>query len=297
MATVESSRASTADKVSALLHRRPRLRLSMLLSVPMLWLGVAYLGALAALFVSAFWTTDEFTGNVVREWTLTNFQSLFTDPVYLKIALRTVLIAFAVTVIDAVIAFPMAFYMARFASPRLQRFLVIAILTPLWASYLVKAYAWRAMLSGNGVLDWLARPLGLHSPGYGLTATVITLSYLWLPYMVLPIYAGLEKLPENYLEASADLGAKAGRTFRSVIMPLVFPSVVAGSIFTFSLSLGDYITVQIVGGTQQMLGNVVYTNVGAANNVPFAAAVATVPVVIMLVYLAAVRRTGALDNL
>jgi putative spermidine/putrescine transport system permease protein len=202
-----------------------------------------------------------------------------------------------VTVVDAVLAFPMAFYMAKLATPRARRLLVIAVMTPLWASYLVKAYAWRTMLSGNGVLHWLLNPLGLDSPGYGLPATVITLSYLWLPYMILPIYAGLERLPNALVDASGDLGAKSFRTFRSVVLPLTFPAIVAGSIFTFSLSLGDYITVKIVGGTNQMLGNVVYDNIGAANNLPFAATVATVPVVIMLVYLAAVRRTGALDNL
>jgi putative spermidine/putrescine transport system permease protein len=187
--------------------------------------------------------------------------------------------------------------LAKVASPRLQRLLVIAVLMPLWASYLVKAYAWRGMLSEGGLVAWVARPFGLDSPGYGLVATVVTLAYLWLPYMILPIYAGLERLPNSLLEASSDLGARAGRTLRHVVLPVVFPAVVAGSIFTFSLSMGDYIAVRIVGGANQMLGNVVYDNVGAANNLPFAAAVATIPVVVMLVYLAAVRRTGALDNL
>jgi len=174
---------------------------------------------------------------------------------------------------------------------------VIAVLTPLWASYLVKAYAWRAMLSGNGMLHWLLAPAGLDTPGYGLAATVITLSYLWLPYMILPIYAGLERLPDSLVDASGDLGARPSRTFWSVVLPLTFPAIVAGSIFTFSLSLGDYITVRIVGGASQMLGNVVFDNIGAANNLPFAATVATVPVLIMVGYLAAVRRTGALENL
>ena len=283
--------------VSGFLYHRPKLRLGMLLSAPLLWLGLAYLGALAALFVTAFWHTDSFTGQVVTEWSLDNFATLFTDTVYRTITLRTVGIAALVTVVDAVIAFPMAFFMAKFASPRAQWILVIAVMTPLWASYLVKAYSWRTMLSGNGVLHWLLNPLGLDTPGYGLPATAITLSYLWLPYMILPIYAGLERLPNSLVDASGDLGAQAGRTFRSVILPLTFPAIVAGSIFTFSLSLGDYITVKIVGGTSQMLGNVVYDNIGAANNLPFAATVATVPVVIMFAYLAAVRRTGALDNL
>ncbi|GAB3894595.1 ABC transporter permease [Kibdelosporangium lantanae] len=279
------------------LHRHPRLRLGLLLSAPMLWLGLAYLGALAALFVTAFWHTDVFTGKVVTDWSLDNFATLFSDSVYRTITFRTVGIALLVTVIDAVIAFPMAYAMAKLASPRTQRILVIAVMTPLWASYLVKGYAWRTMLSGNGVLHWLLDPFGLDSPGYGIAATVITLSYLWLPYMILPIYAGLERLPESMVDVSGDLGARSFRTFRSVILPLTFPAVVAGSIFTFSLSLGDYIAVKIVGGTSQMLGNVVYDNIGAANNLPFAATVATVPVVIMLLYLAAVRRTGALDNI
>ena len=168
---------------------------------------------------------------------------------------------------------------------------------PLWASYLVKAYAWRGMLGTGGLVSWVARPFGLDTPGYGLTALILTLAYLWLPYMILPIYAGLERLPDSLLEASADLGARSSTTLRRVVLPAVFPAVVAGSIFTFSLTMGDYIAVKIVGGANQMLGNVVYDNVGAANNLPFAAAVATVPVVVMLVYLAAVRRTGALDNL
>ena len=263
----------------------------------MLWLGVAYLGALAALFVTSLWGQNSFTGEIERTWTLDNFRDLFGLEVYRTITLRTLAIATFVTVVDALIALPIAFYMAKVASARTQRLLVIAVLMPLWASYLVKAFAWRGMLSENGLVSWLAAPFGLDSPGYGLAATVITLAYLWLPYMILPIFAGLERLPDSLLEASSDLGARAGYTFRSVVLPMAFPAIVAGAIFTFSLSLGDYITVEIVGGANQMLGNVVYDNVGAANNLPFAAAVATVPVVVMLVFLWAVRRTGALENL
>jgi putative spermidine/putrescine transport system permease protein len=187
--------------------------------------------------------------------------------------------------------------MAKVASPRVQRLMVIAVLMPLWASYLVKAYAWRGMFSEGGLISALAAPFGLGSPGYGLVATTITLAYLWLPYMILPIYAGLERVPDSLFEASADLGGHSWMTLRRVVLPMAFPAIVAGSIFTFSLSMGDYIAVKIVGGTSQLLGNVVYDNQGAANNLPFAAAVATVPVVVMLVYLAAVRRTGALENL
>jgi putative spermidine/putrescine transport system permease protein len=282
---------------SGLLHRRPRLRLGLLLAPPMLWLGVAYLGALAALFLTAFWGQNSFTGEVERTWSLRNFHDLLTIGVYRTVTLRTIGIAALVTVLDAVIALPVAFYMAKIASRRTQGVLVVAVLMPLWASYLVKAYAWRGMLGNGGLVSWLAAPFGLDTPGYGLTALIVTLAYLWLPYMILPIYAGFERLPGSLLEASADLGARDGTTLRRVVLPAVFPAIVAGSIFTFSLTLGDYIAVKIVGGANQMLGNVVYDNVGAANNLPFAAAVATVPVVVMLVYLAAVRRTGALDNL
>ena len=282
---------------SSSLHRHPMLRLVLLLALPMLVLVVVYLGALAVLLLSAFWSTNVFTGDVVRSFTTDNFREVFSNDTYRTVIVRTVLVAAAVTVICAVLAFPMAFYMAKVASPRARRLLVVSVLTPLWASYLVKAYAWRAMLAGNGVVNWSLEPFGLRGPGFGLTATVIVLSYLWLPFMVLPIYAGLERLPDSLLEASGDLGAKAWRTFRSVVAPLAFPAVVAGAIFTFSLSLGDYIAVQIVGGKSQLLGNLIQGNAGAANNLPLAAALAAVPIVIMVVLLLAVRRTGALDNL
>jgi putative spermidine/putrescine transport system permease protein len=299
MSTVNevSTPGGPVRRLAGLLHRRPGLRLSALLAAPLLWLVVAYLGALGALLLSAFWTTNVFTGDVVKQFTTQNFHDLITGEVYRRIALRSIGVAALVTVIDAVIAFPMAFCMAKLTSPRMQRWLVIAILTPLWASYLVKAYAWRVMLSGDGLVDWAVAPLGMSGPGFGLTAVVITLAYLWLPYMILPIYAGLERLPNSLLDASADLGASAFRTFRTVVWPVAFPAVVAGSIFTFSLSLGDFISVKIVGGSSQLIGNVVYDNIGAANNLPFAAAVATVPVAVMVVYLVAVRRTGALENL
>ena len=274
-------------RLAAYLHRHAGVRLSLLLSAPIAWLGLAYLGALAALFVTAFWSTDTFTGNLIRVFTWVNFHDLVTGDVYQTIALRSLGVAVAVTLIDLLIAFPMAFAMAKLASPRAQRWLVILVLTPLWASYLAKAYAWRVMLSSDGILGW----------GYGIGATILTLSYLWLPYMILPIYAGLERLPDSLLDAAGDLGARGWRTFRTVVWPLAFPAVIAGSIFTFSLSLGDYIAVKIVGGKSQLIGNVVYDNIGAANNLPFAAAVATVPVVIMLIYLAAARRSGALANL
>ncbi|MGZ4445887.1 MAG: ABC transporter permease [Nocardioides sp.] len=278
-------------------RERGGLRVALLLLPPMLWLGVAYLGALAALLLTALWGQNVYTGDVERVWTLDNFHQLLSLGVYRTITVRTLGIAALVTVVDAVLAFPIALYMAKVASRRVQRLLVIAVLMPLWASYLVKAYAWRGMLSQGGLVSWLAAPFGLSTPGFGLVATTIVLAYLWLPYMILPVYAGLERVPDSLLEASSDLGGSAWTTLRRVILPMAFPAVVAGSIFTFSLSMGDYIAVKIVGGTGQLLGNVVYDNVAVANNLPFAAAVATVPIAVMLVYLAAVRRTGALESL
>ena len=284
-------------RISAALHRRPWLRLVLLLTLPMLVLVAVYLGALAVLLTSAFWSTDVFTGDVVRTFTWDNVREVLSNDTYRTVIMRTIGVAAAVTVICAVLAFPMAFYIAKVASPRGRSLLVVAVLTPLWASYLVKAYAWRSMLAGDGVVNWALAPFGLRGPGFGLTATIIVLSYLWLPFMLLPVYAGLERLPDSLLEASGDLGAKAWRTFRSIVLPLAFPAVVAGSIFTFSLSLGDYIAVQIVGGKNQLLGNLIQGNAGAANNLPLAAALAAVPIVVMVVFLVGVRRTGALDNL
>ena len=263
----------------------------------MLWLLVLYVGSLAALFITSLWTTDPFGASIERTWTLDNYRDLFTVEVYRTITVRTLLVAAGVTLIDAVVALPIALYMAKVASPRAQRLLVIAVLTPLWASYLVKAYAWRGMFATGGPIEWALSPFGLESPGYGMTATVVTLAYLWLPYMILPMYAGLERLPDSLLEASADLGAPGLTTLRRVVLPVLFPAAVAGSIFTFSLTLGDFIAVKIVGGANQMLGNVVYDSFLTGNNLPFAAAVSTIPVVIMLLYLSAVRRTGALENL
>ncbi|WOX13938.1 ABC transporter permease [Streptomyces sp. N50] len=286
---------SLLNRTAGALYRRPRLRLSLLLTAPLLWLAVLYLGSLSVLFVSAFWTTDSFTSEVVKVFSTDNFHELFTVPVYRQVILRSIGVALVVTVLCAVIAFPLAFYTARVAKAKWRPLLVVAILTPLWASYLVKVYAWRLILSQGGLADWMLKPFGLSGPGFGLPATVLTLTYLWLPYMVLPIHTALEQLPANLLDASADLGARAGRTFRSVVLPMVLPSVAAGSVFTFSLSLGDYITVQIVGGKTQLIGNLVYSNIEL--NLPMAAALGTVPVVVIVVYLLAMRRTGALSSL
>jgi putative spermidine/putrescine transport system permease protein len=290
-------RPAAVRAVSAYLHRHPGVRLAGLLSAPMAWLVVAYLGSLAVMLMTSLWSIDSFTTQLVRQPTLDNFRTLLGESVYRSIAARSLGVAALVTVVDAVLALPMAFYMAKVASPRTRRFLVAAVLTPLWASYLVKAYAWRTMLAEGGVLNWALEPVGGRGPGFGLVATTVTLAYLWLPYMILPVYAGLERIPDSLLEASGDLGATAWRTFRSVVLPLAFPAIVAGSIFTFSLSLGDYITVKIVGGSTQLFANVIYDNIGVAGNLPFAAAAALFPVIAILLYLTLVRRTGALENL
>ncbi|HLY33468.1 MAG TPA: ABC transporter permease [Jatrophihabitantaceae bacterium] len=278
--------------VSAFFARKRKTQVALLL-LPPAWIVVGYLAALVVLLVSAFWTTDTFTGNVIHVYSWENLRSVYTDHLFRTVTLRTIGVALLVTLIDALVAFPMAFYMSVIARPATRRMLVIAVLTPLWASYLVKAYAWRSLLSPTGALTYVT---GGHTPGYGLTATVITLAYLWLPYMVIPVYAGFERLPRALLEASADLGAGAGRTIRSVIVPMVFPAIAAGSIFTFSLTLGDYIAVGIVGGKTQLLANVIYGQLVTANDQPLAAALSTVPLLAIVLYLLAMRRTGALEN-
>lgn len=269
-----------------------RIRLLLLLIPPLAWLVIAYLGSLAVLLVSALWSTDSFTGAVTRTVTTDNVVRVLTDAVFRTVTLRTVGIALAVTIICIVLSVPLALFMAKFASPRVRLLLVVAVTTPLWASYLVKAYAWRMLLSPEGPLAWAAGG----TPGYGLTATVLTLSYLWLPYMVIPVFAAFERVPDALLDASADLGASDLTTLRTVMGPLVFPGIAAGSIFTFSLSLGDYIAVTIVGGKTQMLGNLIYGQLVTANNQPLAAALSLIPLVAIVAYLLAMRRTGALEN-
>jgi len=274
----------------------PKLRVFALLALPMFWLFVIYLGSLSALFITSIWKIDTFTSKIIRQFTLENFLDIFTDRAYFNVTIRTLFVALSVTLICALIAIPMAFFMARIAKPKSRPILVALVISPLWASYLVKIYAWRTMFyPEKGFINWLLDPIGVNSPGFGMLAVIIGLTYLWLPYMVLPIYAGMEKLPNSLLDASSDLGAKSARTFFSVVLPITWPAIIAGSIFTFSLSMGDYITVQILGGTFQMLGNVVYQNFSL--NLPFAAAVALIPVLIMMVYLFLIRKSGALDNL
>ena len=270
-----------------------RLPLAFLLIPPLAWLIIAYLGSLAVLLLSAFWTVNEFTGSVVRTFTTDNIVRVLTDAVFRTATLRTLGIALTVTLICAVLAVPLALYMAKVASRRVRLALVVAVTTPLWASYLVKAYAWRMLLSPEGPLHWAVG----YTPGYGLTATVLTLSYLWLPYMVIPVFAALERVPDQLIDASSDLGASNLTTIARVVGPLVFPGIAAGSIFTFSLALGDYIAVTIVGGKTQMLGNIIYGQLVTANNQPLAAALSLIPLTAIVGYLLAMRRTGALDNL
>ncbi len=286
-----------ARRIAIWLHPRRGLQLRLLLAGPLGWLAVAYLGALAILLLNAFWEKDAFTGRVEPfAWTLNAFRDLLSHEVYRTVAVRTLLMAVLVTLTDALLAFPIAYYMARIASPRVRAVLVIAVLMPLWAAYLVKVYAWRTILQGNGFMEWALSPFGVDSPGLDeISNAWLVLSYLWLPYMILPIYAGLERIPNSLLEASADLGAKAGTTFRRVILPLVFPAFVAGSIFTFSLTLGDYITPDLVADAK-FIGNVIYDN-SSLGNLPLAAAYSLLPIGIMTAYLLIARRLGAFDSL
>ena len=289
-------RPSLARRLAGWLYRRPRIQLGLLLSAPLGWLLIAYIGSLALLAVSAFWRLDPFSGEIVHDWSLKNFQDLIGSNIYRTVALRTIGYAALVTITDVILAFPIAYFMARVASPRTRALLVVSILLPLWSGYLVKVYAWRLILSENGLLNWALAPFGLHGPGYGEVAVWLVMSYLWLPYMIIPIFAGLERIPDSLLEASGDLGAKSATTFRRVILPLVFPAVVAGSIFTFSLTLGDYITPPFVSSAT-FVGNVISSNVGVAGNQPLAAAYAFVPAVVMTIYLLIARRLGAFDAL
>ena len=286
-------------RLSAALWRRPWLRALALLVPPLGWMLVFYLAALAVLFVSAFWSIDSFTGKLTHVWTWTNFHTIIHDSTYRQIAFRTIWMAAAVTVTDAVIAFPFAYYMARIASPRMRTILFVLVLLPLWSSYLARIYAWRLILNHDGALNWSLGKIGLPEQGWAFTNTAmwIVFSYIWLPFMILPVYAALERIPDSYLEASRDLGARSWTTFRRVILPLALPGLVAGSIFTFSLTLGDYITPSLVGNVD-FIGNVIYRNVlGLTNNVPFAAAYATVPLVVMAIYLTLAKRLGAFEAL
>ena len=297
--TIERPAPGLLRRLAIWLYPRRRLQLGLILLLPFGWLVVVYLGSLVILLLSAFWTYDTFTGSVTPfAWTLRAFETLLEDTVYRTVALRTLGMAALVTVTDALLAFPIAYYMARVASPRVRNAMVVAVLMPLWAAYLVKVFAWRTILQGNGLLEWALSPLGLGQPWQGLKEDAnawLVLSYLWLPYMIVPLYAGLERIPSSVLEASADLGGRALTTFRRVILPLSFPALVAGSIFTFSLTLGDYITPDLVSNAV-FIGNVIYNN-SSLGSPPLAAAFSFVPIVIMIVYLIVARRLGAFESL
>jgi putative spermidine/putrescine transport system permease protein len=286
--------------VSTLAWRYERAANAALLGLPALWFAALYLAAIGALLITAFWTVDDLSGDLIPGFSFSNFAVLLDDPIYRTIALRTIVIATAVTLTDAVLAWPFAYAMVRLAGPKVRATLMALVLVPLWSSYLARVYAWRLILAHNGVMNWALAKIGLPGLhiGYSNWAMWIVFSYLWLPFMILPVAAALERIPPNLLEASADLGAGGMATFRRVIVPMALPGMMAGAIFTFSLTLGDFVTPMLVGGRgSDFIGNVVYANVGVTNNIPFAAAYATLPLGVMAVFLLLARRLGAFDAL
>jgi putative spermidine/putrescine transport system permease protein len=302
---------SFTNRLSTFFYLRPRLLLTVFLLPPLLWLGIVYLGSLFALLAQSFFAIDDFTGQVVYEPTLANYARLFSD-VNLLIIGRTLAMAAIVTLISAAIAFPIAYYMARYATGKTKALFYVAVMLPLWSNYLVRVYSWRLILAKEGVIHWAFNSLGLGWVLDGLLAlpvvqgsslstshigTCITFVYIWLPYMILPLQAALERVPRSFIEASSDLGAKPGQTFRKVILPLAIPGVAAGSIFTFSLTLGDYIIPQLIGSSRPFIGQAVYQFQGTAGDIPMAAAFAMAPIVIMAVYLSIAKRFGAFDAL
>jgi putative spermidine/putrescine transport system permease protein len=288
--------AGQVRSASAFLYRHRWVKLGLILLAPLGWMVIVYLLSLVALLVTSVWHLDPFSREVVKGVSFTNFRTIFTDPVYRIVAVRTFGIALGVTVADIALAFPIAYYMARLATPRGRTALLVAVTIPLWASYLLRAFAWKLITAPNGILDWLVHGLRLGHLQLGPSNWTVWLTfvYLWLPFVVLPIYAALERVPSSYLEASNDLGARGWTTFRRVVWPLALPGVVAGSIFSFSLTLGDYVAPTLVGNTQ-FIGNIIYQNVGVATNIPFAAAYALVPIAIIAVYLVIARRMGAFE--
>jgi putative spermidine/putrescine transport system permease protein len=309
--TLPRRRASLPQRLSTFLYRRPRLFLALLLLPPLLWLGVVYLGSLATLLVNSFYRLDDFTGRVVREFTLSTYAQLFTAA-NLDIVYRTTGMATAVTLASVLLAFPLAYFSARYASPRLKPVLYLAIVLPLWSSYIVRVYSWKLILAREGIVSWVFGALGLQrvldavlslpviggpSLSVSMLGMFVAFTYIWLPYMILPIQAALERVPRSLLEASGDLGARPGETFRYVILPLVFPGVVAGSIFTFSLTLGDFIVPSALGNSSFFIGQAVLSHQGTSGNIPLAAAFTMVPMAIMAVYLLLARRLGAFDAL
>ena len=291
---------SPLTRLSAFFFRHRGLKLVLLLAVPLAWLIGVYLASLGSLLVQSFWRADELSPNPIHVWNLDNYREFLTgDSVYRSIVARTIGFAAITTLVDIVLAFPLAYYLTRVARPRTRRLMLVLITVPLFSSLIVRLYSVRLILDDGGILHSLLATFGLNVQiGFTELAMAIAFAYVWLPFMILPVYAALERVPGSLIEASRDLGAKGSTTFRTVVLPLAFPGVVAGSIFTFSLTLGDFITPAIVGGdNHQLIGSVVYSNFGIANNAPFAAAFATVPLVIMAVYLLAARRLGAFDHL
>jgi putative spermidine/putrescine transport system permease protein len=291
---------SALTRLSAFFFRHRWLKLALLLAVPLAWLAGVYLASLGSLLVQSFWRADELSPNPVHVWNLDNYRSFLSgDPVYRSIVARTLGFAAITTAVDVVLAFPLAYYLTRVAAPRTRRIVLVLITVPLFSSLIVRLYSVRLILDDGGILHALLGKAGLDVQiGFTELAMAIAFAYVWLPFMILPVYAALERVPGSLIEASRDLGAKGGTTFRTVVLPLAFPGIVAGSIFTFSLTLGDFITPTIVGGdNHQLIGSVVYSNFGIANNAPFAAAFATVPLAIMAVYLLAAKRLGAFEHL
>jgi putative spermidine/putrescine transport system permease protein len=298
-------------RLATVLYQRGRLLLAVLLGPPMLWFCVIYLGSLLALLWQGFYSFDDFSMSVLPKFTLANYANIFAHGNF-QIVLRTLAMASAVTVAAALIAFPIAYYMSRYATPAIKAFFYIGVMLPMWASYIVKAYSWTVILAKGGIVFWvfgqlhltwlLDAILGLPYIG-GLTLSTSNLgrflvfTYIWLPFMVLPIQAALERVPPNLLQASQDLGARAGQTFRHVVLPLAFPGVVAGSIFTFSLTLGDYIIPNLIGPPGAFIGNFVYIQQGSVGNIPMAAAFTVVPIVLIAIYLAIAKKLGAFDAL
>ncbi len=302
---------SLSMRLSRLFFRRPSLVLLLLLAPPLLWLGVFYLGSLFVLVIQSFFHVDDFSGLTVRELSLQTYSALFT-PANMEIVLRTVVMAVLVTITDALIAFPLAYFISRYAKGRLRSLLYLAVVLPLWSSYLVRVYSWKLILANEGLLNWVFQTLGLGwlrdwllnlpeiggpSLSFSYLGMFLVFVYIWLPYMILPINAALERVPHSLIEASGDLGARPGYTFRKIILPLAFPGVVAGSIFTFSLTLGDYIIPTVIGNSSYFIGPAVNTLQGTNGNIPLAAAFTMVPIVIMGVYLTIAKRLGAFDAL
>ncbi len=306
-----ASTTTFGGRVSDAFWRKPRLLLALLLVPPVLWLGIVYLGSLFALLAQSFFSIDEFSGLINYDFTLKTYGELFR-PSNFDILLRTVAMAGAVTLAAAIVAFPIAYYAARYANGRWKVIFYLGVMLPLWSSYLVKVYSWKLILAKEGILNWLFETLHLSwvlqaylsVPGIGgyslsvsWTGTFLVFLYVWLPFMILPVQAALERVPSSMLEASGDLGAQPGQTLRYVILPLALPGIIAGSIFTFSLTLGDYIIPQIVGTSARMIGQAVYQFQGTAGNIPLAAAFAVVPILVMGIYLTIARRMGAFDAL